>query len=293
MLAWLLVPLAAALVLLALAFLAAPVIVAVTYRQRTNDLVFRIEDEELTGPVPYAPSIAAGDVFMPMRAHLERLVALGFTAQGWYAHVGVVSRVYLFIAVATKPDERLVATVSTAVVPVGGENRLHSRSIQISCEREDGYEIATTSSDALLPPGTLRNRFLVQVPPALLAQAPAHHLADHPPGDLQDDVADHLVDIERRLLTHLAARAGAPVPLRPAPSPDELPEALQRNQLRQLEELLDADLLTSVGDGVTYRPTLVGALLLAWSMIWPVSTLRRRWRDLRTARLLARIGWPS
>lgn len=292
MIAWLLVLLAAALVLLGLAYLAAPVIVAVTYRQRTNDLVFRIEDEELGNPVPYAPSIAPGDVFMPMRAHLERLVALGFTEQGWYAHVGVVSRVYIFIAAATKPDERLVALVSTAVVPVGAENILHSRNIQISCEREDGHEIATTSSDALLPPGTTHGRFLVQVPHALIAQAPSHHLADHPPGDLQDEAADHLVDIQRRLLAYLAERAGAPVPLRPVPSTDELPEALRRSQLRLLEALVEADLLKPAGDGVTYRPTLVGALLLAWSMIWPISTLRRRQRDLRTARLLARIGWP-
>jgi hypothetical protein len=292
MIAWLLVLLAAALVLLALAYLAAPVIVAVTYRQRTSDLVFRIEDDDLGDPVPYAPSIQPGDLFMPMRAHLERLVALGFTEQGWYAHVGVVSRVYVFIAAATKPDERLLALVSTAVVPVGAENRLHSRNIQISCEREDGYEIATTSSDVLMPPGTTRGAFLVQVPRALIAQAPAHHLADHPLDDLQDEVAGHLVDIQRRLLAHLAGRAGAPVPLRPVPSADELPEALRRSQLRQLEALIEADLLTSVGDGVTYRPTLVGALLLAWSMIWPISTLRRRLRDLRTARLLARIGWP-
>ncbi len=292
MTAWLLVLLAAALVLLGLAYLAAPVIVAVTYRQRTNDLVFRIEDEDLGNPVPYAPSIAPGDVFMPMRAHLERLVALGFTEQGWYAHVGVVSRVYIFIAAATKPDERLVALVSTAVVPVGAENILHSQNIQIACEREDGHEIATTSSDALMPPGTTHGRFLVQVPRALIAQAPSHHLADHLPGDLRDDVADHLVDIQRRLLAYLAERAGTPVPLRPVPSTDELPEALRRSQLRLLEALLEADLLTSAGDGVTYRPTLVGALLLAWSMIWPISTLRRRLRDLRTARLLARIGWP-
>lgn len=293
MTAWLLVLLAAALVLLALAYLAAPVIVAVTYRQRTNDLVFRIEDEDLGNPAPYAPSIRPGDVFMPMRAHLDQLLALGFTEQGWYAHVGVVSRVYLFIAVATRPDERLVATVSTAVVPVGGENRVHSRSVQIACEREDGLEIATTSSDALMPPGALRGRFLVQVPPALLAQAPEDPLADHAPDDLPDDVTDHLVEIQRRLLAYLAARAGAPVPLRPVPPADALPEALRKSQLRQLEALIEADLLTPAGDGVTYRPTLVGALLLAWSMIWPISTLRRRLRDLRTARLLARIGWPS
>lgn len=293
MIAWLLVLLAAALVLLALAYLAAPVIVAVTYRQRTNDLVFRIEDEDLGNPMPDAPSLHPGDVFRPMRAQLDQLVARGFTEQGWYAHVGVVSRVYLFIAAATKPDERLVALVSTAVIPAGAENRVHSHSVQISCEREDGYEIATTSSDALMPPEALRGRFLVQVPRALLAQGPIDPLADHAPDDLQAAVIGHLVDIQRRLLAHLAERAGAPVPLRPVPSADELPEALRRSQLRQLEALVEADLLTSAGDGVTYRPTLLGALLLAWSMIWPVSTLRRRLRDLRTARLLARIGWPS
>jgi hypothetical protein len=293
MIAWLLVLLAAALVLLALAYLAAPVIVAVTYRQRTNDLVFRIEDDDMGDPVPYAPSLQPRDVFVPMRGHLDSLAALGFTAQGWYAHVGVVARVYLFTAVATKPDERLVALVSTAVIPAGGQNRVHSQSIQIGCERADGYEIATTSSDALMPPGTLHGRFLVQVPPALLAQAPTDPLAENMPGELPDDVTGHLLAIQRRLLAHLAERAGAPVPLRPAPSPDELPEALRRSQLRQLEALVEADLLTPAGDGVTYRPTILGALVLAWSMIWPISTLRRRQRDLRTARLLARIGWPA
>jgi hypothetical protein len=273
MTAWLLVILALALVLLAMAYAITPVIVALTYRLRTDDTVVRLDragrESTAAGPPPGLP----GDVYPAMRAHLDRLQALGFVAQGWYQHAGAGPAVQVYVAAAARPAERLTAVVVTSVLALDTERRLHDTHVQIACERADGHEIATTSADALLPPAALRDRLLVQAPEVR-------------------DPAD-LLDLHRRLLVHLSERARAAVALRPVPSAADWPAFLRRGQRRQIASMVEAELLAPVGDGITYRPTLPGALLLAWSALWPVSWLRRYQRDRRTAVLLARLGWPG
>lgn len=290
MMAWLLVLLALALTFLALAYALAPVIVAVAYRQRTDDVVIRLDEvpgrdgdgRERTfqgsgqaagdGHGEDVPRDLPGDVYGSMRVHLDRLVGLGFVAQGWYRHAGTVPAVQIYTAAAARPGERFTAVISTAVIAVDAERRLQSQYVQIACEREDGSELATTSSAALMPPAALRGRLLVQVP----------HVRD----------AAALLDIQRRLVAFVAERDRADVALRPVPAAAEWPAALSRSLRRQIAGMVEAELLRPVGDGITYRPTLMGALVLGWSMLWPVSWVRRYQRDRRTAVLLQALGWP-
>lgn len=257
---WLLALLALPVALLALAYLVTPVIVAVTFRQRTDDMVAPLD--------PDAPGELPEDIRAPMRAKLGRLEALGFTEVGWYRHTGLVPRIQVFVAAAARPDEHITTVVSTAVMPIDHGVHLQSQHIELASEHEDGRELVTTSSDALMPPGAGRERRLLQATQAT-------------------DLAE-LLEIHRLRVADIRT-AGA---LLPVPDPEDWPAALRRSRRRQIAGMVAADLLAAAPDGVTYRPTLAGALVLAWSMLWPISQLRRQRRDRRTDAILAHLGWP-
>lgn len=256
---WLLVLLALPVALLALAYAVTPVIVAVTFRQRTDDTVVPVD--------PDAPGELPEDIRAPMRAKLARLQALGFTEVGWYWHTGMVPRIQVFVAAAAMPDERITAVVATAVIPIDHGVHLQSQHIELASEHEDGREIVTTSSDALMPPGALRERLLLQI---TRATDPADLLAIH------------------RLRVADIRTAGA---LLPVPDPAAWPASLRRSRRRQIAGMVAAGVLAAAPGGAMYRPTLAGAVILAWTMLWPISQLRRRQRDRRTAAVLAHLGW--
>ncbi|GAB4532036.1 MAG: hypothetical protein Tsb0020_48230 [Haliangiales bacterium] len=310
---WTLVQIFAA--LLVLAYVCAPLLIALSFRQRADDRVVRLRADAAETPddagdgdaddvdggsgderdgegdagaagdaLGDAPSVLAllpSDLITSIQVELDRLGELGFEEVGWYRHQIGTQPIEIIIAVSGCEEERLVALVAAAIVraehPGGrssagdgddGGARLQSLHVEIACEAVDGREFATSNASALLPAAALGERFLLQVP----------QIAD----------AALLCQIQRELVRYLDLHQAA---LRPVPRADEWTDELTRSARRHIDNLAAAGLLAPTAtDDMAYRPTWRGAIVLSWSILWPISAIRRWVRDRRAGRVLDAIG---
>ncbi len=316
---WTLVQICA--VLLVLAYACAPLLIAFSFRQRVDDRVVRLRADDAETPDDAgdgdadgaddaddagdgagdervaegeagalgdafggAPSVLAllpSDLIAAIQVELDRLGELGFEELGWYRHQIGTQPIEIIIAVSGCQEERLVALVAAAIVRMDrarggagdgddadGGARLQSLHVEIACEAVDGREFATSNASALLPAAALGERFLLQVP----------KIAD----------AALLCQIQRELVRYLDLHQAA---LRPVPRADEWTDELTRSARRHIDNLAAAGLLApTAADDMAYRPTWRGAIVLSWSILWPISAIRRWVRDRQAGRVLDALG---
>ena len=253
-LAWLAGALLAAVLL---PFLLGPVLVRFAQKLRARPAFERVEPE--SGQIP-------SEVFPFFNATLRALAPEGFREAGYLRQSGFAPNVetWLLMLENRPAQEAALALVGISTLP--SQRGVKTRQVDFSSSWE-GERSVTVSNGAYLS--------LFPPTPGVLVQ--------HFPG----------LDDPRRLLeAHRALVARhAPAGLaRRYPPPGEFESYLLQAMQRELARQVPTGYLWLDDAGEFYRPTWKGALLMTWTLAWPVKPVRG-WRHGRRARrLLAELG---
>ncbi len=251
---WLTWAVVAVLGLVALFYLAAPVLVYSLTRLNAGDVFSEIDVEQIR-PEAHEYFARAGD----------ELVTLGF--QPWLTlelrgYIQGPSGGQAAGMVYADPTRRTLALVSALFQPTSdGEKIL--RQTEFSSEGPDGLEYNTTNAEGMAE--DVPDRKVVTV------QARGTH------------------DLGRLHAIHGELCKG--VQLRPLPEQNDLIVVLN-NQLRgKLKRREDAGILRRESDGVTYRPTMWGAYVMTWRVLPPHTWMYWRRHRVAVRKLERSAGW--
>jgi hypothetical protein len=196
----------------------------------------------------------------PVQAYLDQ-VENDLAARGYESRADGLSRDHypetdLFVRILINPESRTLATV-TALLVHGENARVIQRFVEFFTRVEGGLELTTHNCDVLGAPIEWPHR---------------KTLALEPKTETGQMVALH----ERAVMDQFGSTKRL---LPPLGRELETVQETMHEELRQQVEL--GGLRLDEGDGL-FRPTLAGAILMAWSSLWPVTAIRRALRRRRT-----------
>lgn len=202
--------------------------------------------------------------FLPpsMRRYFEsggrQLSELGFESRGYLAMSGSAALSGV-VALWARPDVGDTAIIVRAKGPFQRTSVL-----EFQTEFSEGTRIATNNWSNL----------------TVLARVPKDHKLSLPG-----------IDARRLYLVH-RARVGKHMP----PDADRIPETggeaetVRKDMIRSYEEQVAAGWMRRTRHAGSYRPTLLGAFLMTWGLMWPISWCRRGMRRMRVRRELDELA---
>jgi hypothetical protein len=255
---WLLIALLAAVVLVGLPWVLGPALILAVARYGVDPEFDPIDPDELSEPV-----------LAYLDAGARQLETLGFRELTWLTMRGFAPRMVSHFAVLLHDDGRVAAMVAVIEAGSDGATRLQAKFLELCTLLPDGRHVCTSNSGELLPPVPVPGRVAIQLP----------RVED--PG--------RLLHLHRGLVTlESGSGRGSAAAIR-----DDVEAFLRQCIVIQVDALVDAGLMRRPGADGQSRPTLKGAFILTWSMLWPASAVRRTRRDRRTAALVARLEPPA
>jgi hypothetical protein len=211
-------------------------------------------------PAPTLTRHLPGFLPPPVKSHFDDLER-AFADLGFEGRADGLSRDHfpdtdLYLRILVDEKKATVATVS-ALLSHGEGAQVFQRFVELMTRSETGLEVTTHNCDLLGTPVEWPKRISLALPPQTSA------------GDM---AALH----ERATTEHIGS-TGRILPTQG----NELEAARQamHDELRQQVEL--GGLRIDEEDGL-FRPTLAGAVVMAWGSLWPVTMIRRALRRRRT-----------
>ena len=213
----------------------------------------------------------------------QALMALGFHPAAYLYGSGLTANVLPLLVVSINRQTGDKAMTSVFYAGAGGVMKLKTRYVEFTTWYADGSSVDTNTNGSL-------GAFIPD------PKHPTYRFPD------VTDVAQLLAlhqrltqDMEYRLrgdwppavtpqgFTH---RVAVPGTIKMLPKPGEEVEDLVEVMIDGYERQCRAGRLHYDAGAGAYRPTLRGAYLMTWGLLWPVTVLRRAGRRRRAARLL-------
>ncbi len=235
-------------------FLGSPLLIRLLQKQAARPELLPIEREAQGLPAE------VGEYFDAQARELSRL---GFAFAGYYALLGQTPNVNVVLAVWENQAKRIGALGSVMYAEIAGRHELRVKYVEFCTRFPSDQTLDTNNSGTIGCYGAYPGRRICQFPfIADCAQLFRVHEAL---------VSEERVNCEPAFRTGNAAQ--------------DLAEAMRREMTQQVE----TGYLYLDSSGQAYRPTLKGAYLMTWKLLWPVSTVRFWLANRRARQWLARL----
>ncbi|MBV9850180.1 MAG: hypothetical protein JO250_10945 [Armatimonadetes bacterium] len=216
------------------------------------------------------------------------LEALGFQAAAYVASTGMTANVLplLIISINRVTGEKAMTAVFYALSQ--GTARLTARYVEFTTWFADGRSLDTSNNSTARAFASSPDHPLHRFP---MVSEPAQLLAVH--RRLSQQFEEEIENAPPAVTWHFTHRMAVTGTNRVLPRPGEEVAELAEVVVASYDRQCHAGRLYLDAAAGAYRPTLRGAYLMTWGLLWPVTVLRRAVERRRAIRVLRALGAAS